>query len=131
MTVSALDQYKALRRVEFDCPFRVGVSGTLHPDPMTSVHAPEVYHSPEHDVEVMSEEWETFSDGYTGQHSYSGPVMHQSEFLGGRLADDILTTPGVYVVTAVEVLPEDALEGEDPDDPFPAGWIVLKMREEA
>lgn len=35
--------------------------------------------------------------GYSGQHGYSGPWMHESEFIGGRMAEDILSTPGLYV----------------------------------
>lgn len=125
--ISALEQYAALRRVEFDCPFQVGHSGNIYPS-VDGVYAPEVWHDEVSDVligeegwEVSEEGWEAFSTGYTGQHGYSGPVMHASEYIGGRLADDILTTPGVYVVCAVEVLPED----DDPE-PFPAGWIVLR-----
>lgn len=110
----ALDQYKALRNVEFDCPFRVGHSGTVYED-VPNVYAPEVYHSDTDDVEVADDRWEPLT-GYTGQYSYSGAVMHPSETLGGHLADDILTTPGVYVLVVVEVLDEDE----------PAGWAVLR-----
>lgn len=122
---SALEQYEKLRtQVEFDCPFEVGISGMLYPRADREVYAPEVYHvdGEQHprDVEVLSDEWETFSVGYTGQWSYNGAVMHASEYLGGRLADDILTNPGVYVVVSVE----------DPDDhDSPAGWTVLKLKE--
>lgn len=117
--------HEELRKIaDFDHPFRVNGDGTLASAPL--FHAPSVYHIEEGsgDVEIDGDGWETFSDGYTGQYSYSGPVMHASEYLGGRLADDILEAPGVYVVTSVEVLPTD----EDPE-PFPAGWIVLRLAE--
>lgn len=123
--IRALDEYAALRRVEFDSPFRVGHSGRIY-DRVEGVYAPEVFHSETDDVEIVSSDWEAFSAGYTGQWGYNGPVMHQSEYLGGALADDILSTPGVYVVCTVEVLPSD----DDPD-PFPAGWIVLRRLEES
>lgn len=123
--IRALDEYAALRAVEFDCPFRVGHSGRVY-DRVESVYAPEVYNSDETDVEILSDDWEAFSAGYTGQWGYNGPVMHQSEFIGGALADDILSSPGMYVVCTVEVLPSD----DDPE-PLPAGWIVLRKREES
>jgi hypothetical protein len=63
--------------------------------------------------------WEPLS-GYTGQYGYNGAVMHASEYLGGRLAADILDDPGVYVVVTVEVMPTD-----DEPEPFPAGWAVF------
>ena len=121
--VSALEQYEKLARVEFDHPFRVGHSGTLYDD-VPGVHAPEVFHDDERDVDILDDDWVPFSTGYTGQYSYNGPVMHASETLSGGLADDILATPGVYVVCAVEVWPD-----EDDREPFPAGWIVLQHKE--
>lgn len=40
--------------------------------------------------------------GWTRQYSYNGPVMHNSEFIGGNLAEHIRETPGYYVVLAVD-----------------------------
>lgn len=105
---------------DFDRPFTVLGSGRLinaSPD----VWIPEVYHSDDYDIEIMGEGWEALT-GYTGQYGYRGAVMHASEYLGGGLADDILSTPGTYVVTVVECLPED----DDPE-PEPAGWAVLRL----
>jgi hypothetical protein len=53
--------------------------------------------------------------GWTGQFSYSGPIMHPSEFVGGALADHILENDGLYVCVTVETLDnsEDA-----------AGWAI-------
>lgn len=124
MTVRALEQYEKLERVEFDSPFLVGRSGTLHTESIADTFAPSVYHDDDTDIVIDSDKWEAFSVGYTGQYSYNGAVMHASETLSGRLADDILTTPGVYVVVAVEVLPE----GDD-TEPEPAGWAVLNLKE--
>jgi hypothetical protein len=59
-------------------------------------------------------------EGWTGQDRYHGPVMHPSEFVGGRLAEHILETPGEYVVTVVTALGED----EESDSDEPAGWAV-------
>jgi hypothetical protein len=69
--------------------------------------------------QAKSAGWRLLS-GWTGQYSYSGPVMHPSESVGGRLAEHILETPGEYVVTAVEALGE----GGDDGDEEPAGWAI-------
>lgn len=124
MPVSALEQYKKLKLVEFDSPFLVGRSGTVHLNASTAM-APSAYHDDDTDIVIESDQWEVFSTGYTQQEGYRGGVMHSSEQLDGRLADDILTTPGTYVVVAVNVLPDN-----DDTDPTPAGWTVLKLKED-
>lgn len=117
------------RAVEFDSPFRIEEDGTLT-RPLPDVFAPEVWHVEgerhPNDVEIP-DGWTAWSVGYTGQYSYNGAVMHSSEYIGGRMARDLLEDPGTYVVCSVEVHPEDAYEGEG-DDPAPAGWIVLKAK---
>lgn len=109
--------------MEFDSPIVVDAAGgarqidyrdTFRP------HAPEVWHDDDTRDADAGEGWE-FLTGYTGQHGYRGPVMHASEFIGGRMADDILSTPGIYVAVVVGVLPDDA-----DDDPEPAGWAVAR-----
>lgn len=98
----------------FDTPaIRVHDDGSVTPEP--GVHAPEVYH----DDETAPIGWEWASRGYTGQYGYSGPVMHASEQLTGRLATDILARPGVYVAVVVESLGDD--------DDSPAGWAILRQ----
>lgn len=120
--------YEKVNDVEFDHPFRVRFGGVV------TDAAPDVYGplsvdwdaEEQYDVRIdcLNEEWQPFSVGYTGQwRSRGSAVMHPSEFIGGRLEADILATPGVYVVTSVEVEPDD--EDEDPE---PAGWIVLKRK---
>lgn len=61
--------------------------------------------------------------GYSGQHGYSGPWMHASEFVGGGMARDILATPGIYVAVYPTILNEDG-ELEDPDT-----WAVAYIAE--
>lgn len=124
--------------MEFDCPVTVNADGTVTDGP-AGVYAPEVLHSREHGMLIDgkpfkdAEQWEAFSVGYTGQDRYHGPVMHESEYIGGGLERDILATPGVYVVCVVEVLSgesDDPEENEDPDDdPEPAGWTVLRRKD--
>lgn len=40
--------------------------------------------------------------GYTRQDGYRGPSMHASEFIGGDLADHIMSTPGDYMAVMDE-----------------------------
>ena len=97
-----MSTHKALQDIaEFDHPFTVTGAGAVEDAP-SGVYAPEVYHSETTDIEIMGDGWEALT-GYTGQYSYNGAVMHASEFIGGKLADDILSTPGTYVVTVVSV----------------------------
>lgn len=120
-----MHEYKKVNDVDFDHPFRIGFGGVIT-DAAPGIYGPEsVMHSEENDVDIdcLNEEWQPFSQGYTGQFGYRGPVMHASEYIGGRLEADILATPGVYVVTSVEVEPD-----EEDEDPEPAGWIVLKRK---
>ncbi len=63
---------------------------------------------------VAHDGWELVN-GYSGQHGYRGPVMHASEYIGGRLAAHILATPGDYAVATVY----------DLDTGEPSGWVVL------
>ena len=102
--------------VEFDSPFRVTPEGeveSVYPD----VFPPSAYHvEGEREPDIDGLGWE-FVDGYSGQHGYSGPVMHASEQLAGGMATDVLATPGVYSLAVVEDL-------DDPENP--AGWVLLR-----
>jgi hypothetical protein len=98
-------------KMEFDHVVRVHPDGTVTDGP-TGVYAPEVT-----DDEVMGDGW-TLLRGYTGQHGYSGPTMHPSEYIGGGLERDILARPGLYV--AVVSTTSDPEFADDPD----AGWCV-------
>lgn len=102
--------------VEFDCPFTVTAPGMIAP---ADVYAPAVWDDGAGGEIIESAAWRFYSHGYTGQYGYRGPVMHPSEYLGGRLARDILKDPGTYVVTAVN----------DPEDlDALIGWTVLRLR---
>jgi hypothetical protein len=64
---------------------------------------------------------------YSGQQG-GGSLMHPSEYIGGRLATDILAEPGLYVACEVTGLyPSEEAEENDSDDPI--GWVVLRQRE--
>ena len=80
-------------------------------------------YAPEYDTEDGADPadpagWELLR-GYTGQHGYSGPVMHASEYVGGALARDILDTPGTYAVVYVSDLADL--------DAGPYGWAVAHI----
>lgn len=143
-------------KVEFDSPFRI--VGQLHDgrtvieNPLSDVYAPSVvlYTDKDHngvgEEEIDNVEWnkpqKTWEvvNGYSGQYGYSGPTMHASEFLGGGMARDVLEDVGaVYVLSAVECLPDWEVDEDDEDDVFlgqviqdnPAGWMLLKLKDSA
>jgi hypothetical protein len=98
--------------VEFDCVFQVLPDGSVFERP--ALYGPEVYDS------TVTAGW-TLVDGYSGQYGYSGPIMHASEYLGGRMAQDTLDTPGVYcLVVAYGV-------DESEDGPEPDGWCLARL----
>lgn len=81
----------------------------VHPDGSVTdaagVYAPEISMDTDDDGQILAEHdaamvadlkrqgWDVES-GWTGQHGYHGPLMHTSEFIGGRLAEHITATPG-------------------------------------
>ena len=132
--------------VEFDSPFFVlpGDSGrcTVLTYPHTPIDPPMV-------LSVMLVEggepeldgldgWQPVT-GYSGQHGYSGPVMHASEYLGGGMARDLLSGElgaGWFVITSVEsdACDDFRMHGQCTPDggdcgrncsEEPAGWILL------
>lgn len=110
--------------MEIDHVVRVNDDGTVSDQP--DIYAPELHDG------TVSDGW-TLMDGYSAQYGYSGPVMHASEYIGGRLAADILATPGVYVAVAnYATTPDDADDADDatdPDDEAPDdidGWAVAR-----
>lgn len=117
--------------VEFDSPFLVNEDGTVE---LSGNHGPdEVYGGLYGDGSLMiSDGWETWSDGYTGQYGYNGPVLHDSEFLGGGIAHDLLEEPGEYCLCFVTYMCDDMCEdlweeGEEScGDIHTEGWVVLK-----
>ena len=84
----------------------------------SDILAPCVY-----DEQLDNDRW-TLMNGYSGQDSYSGPIMHNSEFIGGRMAEDILNEPGVYVALAAYWTWGD-------DEDLVEGWAVAHMKEQS
>lgn len=85
----------------------------------SDIFAPEL-----HDGEVQSTNWELL-DGYSGQDRYSGPIMHNSEFIGGRMEEDIRSNPGVYVALVCTWLDAE----DDDDEDAVEGWAVARLRD--
>jgi hypothetical protein len=110
--------------MEFDHVIRVHEDGT--------VSEPEGFYAPNLlDSELDDTSWTLFTKGYSGQHNYTGPVMHDSEFIGGDLAMDILSNPGVYV--AVVCHHDCDCDGEDHQEQecetTIEGWAVARFND--
>ena len=111
----ARDDLNAL--MEFDHPIQVHADGSVT-DGLDGIYAPSLM-----DRELDNPRWTFFSNGYTGQYGYHGPIMHNSEFIGGRLADDILAEPGIYCAVVADWSPEDGDEDSDTVE----GWAVVRL----
>jgi hypothetical protein len=104
--------------MEFDHVIEVHADGTV--TDRNDIYAGEIVRQPltaegdAIDAPVVAAGWELL-DGYSGQDRYSGPCMHPSEFIGGRIAQDILDEPGVYVALV--------LEGDYPDE----RWNICRV----
>ena len=108
---------KALNGFDFDHPFRVTESGHIVDD-VTGIYAPDVLD------DAFEGPWEAVT-GYSGQDSYAGPVMHNSEYSWRRdAAGDMLGDPGIYVQ-----VPCYWSEAEDEEGPSTEGWMLLKYSE--
>lgn len=86
--------------MDFDHVIQVHADGTV--TDARGVYAPEAYDWGDElvadiDTDALERAGWSLMDGYSGQYSYSGPWMHASEYIGGRLERDILATPGYYV----------------------------------
>lgn len=109
--------------MEFDRVIRVHEDGGVSDEP--GVYAPALdWHS---DTWHLDGKGWTLLDGYSGQYGYSGPIMHPSEYIGGRMARDIVSTPGVYVALICSDHGDDPDASEDLD---PVGWAVARRDDE-
>lgn len=112
--------------MEFDHVIRVHADGTVQDMMLTRapLYAPDVREDyPGHIDPATMGDWAVLN-GYSSQYGYSGPIMHESEYIGGRMAADILADPGYYVATVVYGDNFDAEAGDDAES-FASGWAVL------
>lgn len=105
-------------RMEFDHVIEVHADGSI--TDRSGIYAPECYDDGHACIDFAGAKGWTALDGYSGQDRYSGPIMHASEYIGGRMANDIIGEPGVYVAVVISDLD---------DDENPSGWAVLKYEE--
>ena len=64
--------------------------------------------------------WDGLLTGFTGQYCYRGPIMHESEVIGGGIERYILENPGWYCAVVVNVPEEDS----DTYNGNVAGWAI-------
>lgn len=102
--------------MEFDHVIEVHEDGSI--TDRSDLYAPECFYGDDGKIDLGgSPEWAPL-DGYSGQDRYNGPIMHPSEYIGGRLEDNIRATAGIYVAVIVTDLD---------DEDRPAGWVVLRF----
>lgn len=125
-----------------DRVIRVHDDGTVT-DKTSGVYAPEVDIDLDADGQIpdaterqMIDEikragWDVQS-GWSGQYRYGGPIMHESEFVGGPLAEHVLSTPGFWVVTYPSVTVSHCPDEEDRCEQCtydmerrPDRWLIL------
>lgn len=66
--------------------------------------------------QARSSGWDGLLTGFTGQYCYRGPIMHESEVIGGGIERYILENPGWYCAVVVN-------DG-DSEDYEPCGWAI-------
>ena len=115
--------------MEFDHIIYSHGDGTISDvNPYVSLWGPYVYTCEQEDGSWTEADVEgpwTLLTGFTGQHAYSGPQMHASEYIGGGLARHILETPGFYAATVVHPTPlDDGYWYDEDGDNEPDTWAV-------
>lgn len=114
--------------MQMDHVIRVDGDGLVHDD-ARGMYAPEIGINTAHDgLSILDEHEREFvadmarvgwsvESGWSGQNSgrYNGVIMHDSEFIGGGLAEHILSTPGYWVACPATTL-------DDSDD---EGWVIM------
>jgi hypothetical protein len=111
-----VDELRSL--MDFDHVIEVREDGTVID--RNDVFAPSLY-----DDELDSDSWSFFSTGYTGQDSYNGPIMHDSEVISRTMARDILSSPGIYVALVSYYSPEE--DSEEDSESFIEGWAIATL----
>lgn len=74
------------------------------------------------DGQLDSSDW-ILLNGFSGQYCYGGPIMHPSEYIGGGIADYIVSNPGIYVSLV------SYCDSDDGDDLDVDGWAIAYRKE--
>lgn len=131
---SRFKRYGLNDAMEFDHVIQVHPDGTVTDGP-AGIYAPEVYPDYYPDgSDYISEPW-TLLRGYSGQavkDRSANAHMHNSEAIGGRMARDILETPGLYAAVVLDWPCDtgygcdgpDHNSGEPCDADHAEGWVV-------
>lgn len=104
--------------MEFDHVIQVHEDGTVTDGP-ANVWAPDLFNG-----EIEQGSGWTLLDGYSGQSGYSGPVMHDSEYIGAAFERDILATPGLYVAIVGYWVADDDDDDREDSESVLEGWAV-------
>jgi hypothetical protein len=107
--------------MDFDHPVRVLPDGTFTDEGLSDVYAPDLM-----DEEIDSDSWEFWSTGRSNQYNYRGPILHNSEVIGGGMERDLLAEPGVYVAVVASWTPGE--EDDQNEGSILEGWAILKLK---
>lgn len=94
-----------------------------------------VYCAPGNEIDFMScnlQDWDNLSRFYTGQHT-APAAMHDSEYVGGKLAEDMARVPGEYYLPYImwwcdsncDCGGDGVLPGGDYCELDIEGWLVM------
>lgn len=100
----------------FDHVVIINKDGSVSDGP-NSICVPELWED-----DLSSDEWELLS-GFSGQDRYNGPIMHDSEYIGGGLEDYIIEKPGIYVAIVSNYFGEDDVDDAETEI---SGWAVAR-----
>jgi hypothetical protein len=109
--------------MDFDHVIQVHEDGSIT-EP-SGIYAPDL-----HNGELEGSGWKLLN-GFSGQDRYAGPIMHQSEFIGGGMERFIRESPGLYVALVDYPICDSDCEYCDGEGCEPDGWAVAYRTEDA
>ena len=114
------DQKPLNEIMEFDHVVTVHPDGSVTDGPK-GLHVPELWEG-ELEGEINWELLTGFSNQSSHKGRYLGPIMHDSEFIGGGLEDYIRDNPGIYVAIISNYFVDEDPNGETEV----SGWAVAR-----
>jgi hypothetical protein len=105
---------------DFGHPFILNPDGTVTDAPQ-GIYAPETVELAEFGESELHIEgpWESVTHRMSGQHAYTGPIMHPSEFVGAGMAR-LLLSDEPQALALAEVTDPDDVDGD------PVGWTIVR-----